>query len=283
VKASLNEGTAVRPTVGVVGAGNMGAALVRGWLRAEETGRFEGPGRLLVWDKIEAASRRLLTDSYVGMASSLPELAKEADVILVVVKPKDAAEFLSALAGFVRYDQVIVSAMSGLGLEWLRGRLGEGPALFRIMPNLGVELGAGAIAFATESDAPLATVTAMKALLGPLGMVEEVPEGLFDVVTAVSGSGPAFLALAVESLEDGAVAAGLSRSVAREVIRKAALDTAALLPHHSDSAATLVRHLLSTGSADPEAMKVLEDRGVREAFQAAVGAAMRRSREMGKA
>lgn len=283
MKLSLNEGASVRPTVGVVGTGSMGAALVRGWLRAEEAGCSEGPGRLLVWDKIEAANRRLLTGGYVGVASSLPELAEEADVILVVVKPKDAAEVLTALAGLVRQDQVIVSSMSGLALEWMRGLLGEGPALFRIMPNLGVELGAGAIAFATEPEAHAATVTAMKALLGPLGMVQEVPEDMFDVVTAVAGSGPAFLALAVESLEDGVVAAGLSRAVAREVIRKAALDTAALLPHHSDSAAMLARHLLSTGSADPEAMKLLEDRRVGEAFQGAVMAAMRRSRQMGKA
>jgi pyrroline-5-carboxylate reductase len=282
VKASLNEGAGVRPTVGVVGTGNMGAALVRGWLRAEEAGCSEGPGRLLVWDKIEAASRRLLTDSYVGVASSLQELAGEADVILVVVKPKDAAEVLAALAGLVRQGQVIVSSMSGLALEWMRGLVGGGPALFRIMPNLGVELGAGAIAFAAEPDAHAATVAAMKALLGPLGMVEEVPEGLFDVVTAVAGSGPAFLALAVESLEDGVVAAGLSRAVAREVIRKAALDTAALLSHHSDSAAMLAQHLLSTGSVDPEAMKLVENCRVGEAFQGAVGAAMRRSRQMGK-
>lgn len=283
MKASLNEGPGGRPTVGVVGTGNMGAALVRGWLRAEEAGRTEGPGRLLVWDKIEAASRRLLSDGYNGVASSLPELAEGADVILVVVKPKDAAEVLTALAGLVRQDQVIVSSMSGLALEWMRGLLGEGPALFRIMPNLGVELGAGVIAFATEPEAHAATATAMKTLLGPLGMVEEVPEDMFDVVTAVAGSGPAFLALAVESLEDGVVAAGLSRAVAREVIRKAALDTAALLPQHSDSAAMLARHLLSTGSADPEAMKLLEERRVGLAFQGAVGAAMRRSRQMGKA
>ncbi len=154
MKTSPNESAGARPTVGVVGTGNMGAALVRGWLRAEEDGCSEGPGRLLVWDKIEAASRRLLVDGYVGLASSLPELAAETDVILVVVKPKDAAEVLTTLAGILRPDQAVVSSMSGLALERIRGLLGPGPALFRIMPNLGVELGAGAIAFAAEPDMP---------------------------------------------------------------------------------------------------------------------------------
>lgn len=260
-------------TLGVIGAGNMGGALVEGWVRSPLPGL-----RLVVWDKVEAAGRRLLTSNMVSLAGSLEALVHEADVIFVVVKSKDAAEVLGLLAGRLRGDQVIVSAMAGPTLEWMRGVIGPGPALIRIMPNLGVSLGAGALALAADAFTDAATVQAVTRLLEPLGMAEPVPEDALDAVTAVAGSGPAFLALVLESLEDGAVAAGLPRATAQALVRQAALDTARLLPLHDDSAAGLRAHLNAAGDLDRKAMAVLEDREVRLAFKKAVEAAMERSR-----
>jgi pyrroline-5-carboxylate reductase len=165
----------------------------------------------------------------------------------------------------------------------MREVLGPVPVIVRIMPNLGVELGAGAVAFASEPGAPAATVSAVLGLLRPLGSVEVVPEDLFDAVTAVSGSGPAFLALAVESLEDGAVAAGLSRPAARAAVRRSMLDTARLLTQYSDSPERLREQAVRAGRVDPTALGLLEERGVRSAYRRAVEAAVQRSREMRKA
>jgi pyrroline-5-carboxylate reductase len=259
--------------VGVIGTGNMGSALIKGWLRVP------GP-ELLAWDKVEAAVRRLLSSGPIVPAASLEDLVAKTDVVLVVVKPKDAGEVLGAVARVVREDQTVVSAMAGVTLGWMRGILGPGPALFRIMPNLGVELGAGVVAVAAEPGAPAAAVQAVVALFGPLGLVEAVPEDMLDAVTAVSGSGPAFLALAIESLEDGAVKAGLSRAMARTLVRQSALATARLLPSYSDSPAELRAHLASTGVLDQGGMEVLEERGVRSAFQQAVEAAVERGRQL---
>jgi pyrroline-5-carboxylate reductase len=261
--------------VGVIGTGNMGSALVKGWVRCSGTGID-----LIVWDKVEASARRLLDSGAVKLAVSLDDLVARADVVLVVVKPKDAREVLSAIAGLLRGGQTVVSAMAGLTLEWMRGVLGPGPSLFRIMPNLGVELGVGAVAIAHEPAASGAEVRAIMELLEPLGLVEVVAEDRFDAVTGVSGSGPAFLALAMESLEDGAVAAGLSRALARKLVRQTALATAGLLPFFSDSPAELRAHLASTGDLDRLDMEALEQRGVRSAFQQAVEAAVERSRQM---
>ncbi|OFW65070.1 MAG: hypothetical protein A2Y74_07395, partial [Actinobacteria bacterium RBG_13_63_9] len=233
----------------------------------------------------EAAAQRLLSGgagsaSPISVAGSLDELVSKADVVLVVVKPKDAEEVLRALARLARKEQIVVSAMAGLTLEWIRGVLGPRPGLFRIMPNLGVEVGAGAVAVAEERDAPAAAVETVLALFRPLGLVEVLSEELFDVVTAVSGSSPAFLAVAIESLEDGAVAAGLSRAAARTAVRQAALTTARVLPQYADSPAELREHLVATGEVDPAAMKLLEERGVRLTFRRAVEAAIERSRQM---
>jgi pyrroline-5-carboxylate reductase len=275
-------------TIGVIGTGNMGSALVKGWLRAQAAGGGQPtPGRalgphLIGWDKVQASVQRLLTDSPISAADSVEDLVARADVVLVVVKPEDAEEVLSTLARLARREQIVVSAMAGLTLEWMRGVLGPGPCLFRMMPNLAVEVGAGAVAVAAEPDAPAAAVETVLALFRPLGLVEVLPEELFDVVTAVSGSSPAFLAVAIESLEDGAVAAGLSRAAARTVVRQAALMTAQRLSEHSDSPAALREHLASAGETDPAAMELLEERGVRLAFQRAVEAAIERGRQMRK-
>jgi len=294
--------TGLGMTVGVVGTGNMGAAMVRGWLRAlpgapDATGAVApgsagspaglggilGGDRLLIWDKSEEAVRSLLGEDLVSVAPSLEALIGGSHVVVIVVKPKDAREVLTEAAGLLRSGQVVVSAMGGLTLSWLRGILGPGPSLCRVMPNLGVALGAGAIAFAAEPQTSADTTFTVKALLQPLGLVEEVPEALFDVVTAVSGSGPAFLALAIEGVEDGAVAAGLGRSAARALIRQSVLDMARRLAHHSYSAAELKEHLLRGGSMTPAVMKILDDREIGAAFRQAVAAAMARSREMGRA
>jgi pyrroline-5-carboxylate reductase len=259
--------------VGVIGTGNMGSALVKGWLREG----VAGPN-MVVWDKVEAAVQSLP----VRASGSLEELLAKSDVVLVVVKPKDATEVLSTLSRLARKEQIVVSAMAGLTLEWLREALGTGPELFRIMPNLGVELGAGAVAVAAEAGVSTAALETVVALFGLLGLVEVLTEDLFDVVTAVSGSSPAFLAVAIEALEDGAVAAGLSRAAARTVVRRAARETAQLLPEHADSASDLRRHLASAGKLQCGAMALVEERRVRDAFRRAVEAAMERSRQMRK-
>jgi pyrroline-5-carboxylate reductase len=249
--------------VGVVGTGNMGAALVRGWLRAAPEGHS-----WVVWDKIEAAAQRLLGDERVSMAASIEDLVARADTILVVVKPKDA-------------EEPLVSSMAGVTLGSLRVLTGPRPSLFRIMPNLGVELTVGVIAVAGEQGTDQAVVDGLLALLDPLGLAQVLPEEMIDVATAVGGSGPGFLALAIEALEDGAVAAGLTRPLARSLVRRAAFDATVLLGEHSDSPGELKEHLATTGQLFTPGMGTLESRGVRSAFQQAVEAAVERSRRPG--
>jgi pyrroline-5-carboxylate reductase len=253
----------------------MGSALVKGWLRPPES-----EIRLVVWDKIEEATARLLSTGRVERAVSLGDLVARVDVVLVVVKPKDAKEVLGALAGLLAGQQAVISSMAGVTLPWMRGVVGPGPALYRIMPNLGVELGVGAVAVAHEPDAPAVEVQSIVQLLEPLGLVEVLPEGSFDAVTGVSGSGPAFLALAIESLEDGAVAAGLTRALARRLVRQTALATAELLSTYGDSSAELREHLDTAGDSYRQGMEMLEQRGLRQAFQKAVEAAVERSRQL---
>ncbi len=274
-------------TVGVIGVGNMGSALVKGWLRAGRAG-------LLVWDTFRPSVDRLVEDAQASMADgakgpsvaateSLEQLVGAADIIVVLVKPKDAKDLLGTLRGITRPDQALVSAMAGLTLEWLRDELGPGPALLRAMPNLAVEKGAGAVAVAAEDGVDAALLERVLALFGQTGIAEALPEELFDVFTAVSGSSPAFLALALEGLEDGAVAAGLSRADARRVVRRAALETAVSSDADFELRSSNGQGATAGGQLSAGAAALLESRGLRSAFSDAVAAAMERSRQMRKA
>lgn len=270
-------------TVGVIGVGNMGSALVQGWLRTGES-RIS----LLLWDKVEELAHRMAESSSwsstagpaVRVAESWEDVAAHSEILFLVVKPKDASGLLKLLHGRLVSGQTVVSAMAGLSLSSMRSVLGPGPSLLRMMPNLAVRLGAGALAVTAEPGTAWRTVEQVLELLRPLGVVRLVSEEELGVVTALSGSGPGFLALMMEALEDGAVAAGLSRRVARMLVRQAAKELAQRLCEGGDSAAPTGALLAEASSPAAEGLALLEERGVRGAFAAAVAAALERSRSL---
>ena len=171
-------------TVGVIGTGNMGSALVRGWVRGL------GPdARLLVWDKVTAAVQRVSDCAGVVVAESPAQLVEQAAFIVIVVKPKDGDGLLRSIAPLLREGQIVVSSMAGVELEQIRRAAGPRPALFRVMPNLGVELGAGMVAVASEPGGDVEAQTRVVRLFDALGSAVLVPESALDTVTAGWGSG----------------------------------------------------------------------------------------------
>lgn len=267
-------------TVGVVGTGNMGSALVRGWSRA-----LGSAARLLVWDTIPGALDRVEACQGVAAAASIDQLVAEAGVIIIVVKPKDGDGLLRSISAFLRDDHIVVSAMAGVELRQLRQAAGPRPSLFRVMPNLGVEVGAGMVAVSAEpgieqdagADEALRRISG---LFDALGMAVVVPETMLDTVTAVSGTGPALLAIAVEGLEDGGVAAGLPRATARVFARRAMLGAARMLVAGEAPAEGLGHRLVPAGDPLGTGLEVLDRRRVRSAFEEAVFAAAERARQM---
>ena len=261
-------------TIGVVGTGNMGSALVKGWIRAPLPGVD-----VVVYDKAKESAGRLAS-GFVSTADSLEELAAKAEVIFVVVKPKDTPEVLALLSGFTRPGQTVISSAAGLPLSRLRAALGPGPSLFRMMPNLGVQLGSGVVALCAEPSAPGAEVELVKGLFARMGVVEVVGEEMLDAVTAVAGSAIGFLALALEGMEDGAVRVGMPRKLARIFVRQTALATAQLLVEQSGSAAELKDQVASPGGTTIAGLAILEEQGVRGAFLRAIEAATERGRAL---
>ncbi len=262
-------------TVGVVGAGNMGSALVRGWLRSPDPGLS-----LLVYDVEEERAQDLACVDCVTVASSLEDLGRRSQFIIVVVKPKVTAGVLEALSSVLDEDKTVISSAAGITLEQIRAAAGPEPFIFRLMPNLGVELGEGVLALSTERGTPDDIIDQVQALFEPLGVVDILTEELFDAVTAVSGSSIAFLALALEGMEDGAVRVGMPRATARTFVRQTALAAALLLQRYPGSAADIKDQVSSPGGTTIAGLAVLEDRGVRGAFVRAIEEATEKGRSL---
>jgi pyrroline-5-carboxylate reductase len=259
-------------TIGLVGSGAMGRAMLAGLTREHP----ERSGSLVVADAVRAAADRGVAES--GGRVGTIAAAAACDLVVVAVKPKDAAGVLSELAGHASPECVVVSVIAG----WDRARLSAaapGVRIVRTMPNLAVRFGAGLVAVASDGlDATVCQTLA--AVLAPLGEVIMLPESLFPAATALAGSGPGLLALIVEALEDGGVASGLSREQARAMARAVLAGTAALLADDDADPAVLRQQVSSPAGTTIAGLMVLERGSVRAHVADAVVAAARRAAEL---
>ena len=259
-------------TTGLVGCGAMGRAMAAGLVRR----RPALAGSLVVVDAVPAAASAAAAELGARVAS--PADAAACDLVILAVKPKDAPGALAALAaaGFGA-GTVLLSVVAGLDLDRLES-FAPGVPLARTMPNLAVRHGAGLIAVSTR-DVPTSSAAALEATLAHLGVVVALPESLIGPATALVGSGPGFIALVAEGLEDGAVAVGFPRDQARQMVQAVIAGSGALLADGSDPA-DLRQRVSSPAGTTIEGIAVLERGGVRGHVADAVRAAARRASEL---
>jgi pyrroline-5-carboxylate reductase len=258
-------------TIGVMGCGAMGRAMAVGLIRDRPD---LAPGLVLV-DAVAEAAEDAATETG-GRTGQVGDLAG-CDVIVLAVKPKDAEVALTEIGSRLAGDTVVLSVVAGWGIDRIRA-LVPAAGIARTMPNLAVRHGAGLVAIATRDIAPAAQ-PAFTALLDPLGAVIEMPEHLIGPATALVGSGPGFIALVAEGLEDGAVAIGFPRSQARSMVQAVLAGSAALLADGTDPA-DLRQRVSSPAGTTIEGIGVLERGSVRAHVADAVRAAARRASEL---
>jgi pyrroline-5-carboxylate reductase len=263
--------------IGVIGTGNLGTALVRGWATSAEP-----PAGLLVFDKDHSRTSALANAHapLVGVADSLEEICGRATVLVVAVKPQDIAGVLEELTILTGPGHTVVSTAAGVKLERLRSALGNGPALYRVMPNLAVALGEGVVALIPEEGSLPEETDLVKSLFQGLGTVESLPEALVNAATTVSAGAPAFLALVMEGLEEGAVRVGISRSAARRMLVQTLMGTALLLNQGDLTFAELRERVSSPAGTTIAGLAVLEEKGTRGALLRAVEASTARGAEL---
>ena len=257
--------------VTVVGGGNMGAALVEGLIRAGE------PSSNITIVETSAERRAVLAEKFPGV--TLTDAIGPCSAGVVAVKPGGAASVCRDLsaAGARR----VLSIAAGVSVETLQGAAGEGTAVVRAMPNTPALVGEGVSGICGSSRCSAADVSWAREVLGAVGVVVEVPESLIDAVTAISGSGPAYVFLVAESLIDAGVAQGLPREVADLLVRQLLVGSARLLQQTGEDPQDLRAKVTSPNGVTAAAIDALERAGLRSAISQTVDAAVRRSREMG--
>ena len=206
------------------------------------------------------------------------EIAKKTDVILLAVKPQDLAETAAAIRPFLNSKKTVISILAGVKLAGLKKHLG-GAVIVRAMPNLGAQVGASITAICSKNKKSLQTA---QALFSACGGVVALDEKYFDVVTAVSGSGPAYFFLMMELLSDFARKNGLDEKSARQLAVQTALGAGKLASISSDAPALLREKVTSKKGTTHAALSVLKSKKFPKIFFSALQAAVKRSRQLSK-
>ena len=263
--------------IAFIGGGHMSSALVGG-LRA----RGAAPQHIIVSDPVPAQRARLQFDFGVRVTADNAEAVRDADLVVLAVKPQQMAEAAQGIAAeLAARPRPVVSVAAGIRLANLRHWLGDGPSLVRAMPNRPALIGAGiTAAYADPGVGPgeRAAVEGVLSAAGALVWLED--ESQMDAVTALSGSGPAYFFLLIEALEDAGVTLGLPRATARQLAVHTALGSGRMAAEGTDPPATLREQVTSRGGTTAAALAVLEGAGLRATFGAALAAAARRSAEL---
>lgn len=262
--------------VAVIGAGNMGAAMVKGWL---ESGVLS-PDEVLITDRDTDRSAGLAEALGVEAAVDNRSAASAARMLFLAVKPQDAPAALEEISGAVAAGQVLVSIVAGLTIGSIRKRLGGEPSVVRVMPNMGAQVGAAVSAYALDAGPEGFDFAGVVRLLEGLGEAVEVPEDQMDLVTAISGSGPAYFFLMVEALERAGLEQGMDPEVVRLLARETLWGAANVLKRTGREAAELREAVSSPGGTTLAALGEMERAGFMRIMNRAVEAAYRRAGEL---
>jgi len=261
-------------SVAILGAGVMGGTVVSGLLRA---GR--APGTLLISERRPDRAGELRERYGVEVVSNV-EAATRAATLVLVVKPQDMPDLLDEIAPVVRPDQLVVSLAAGITTAFVEARLPDGVAVVRVMPNTPALVDEGMAAISAGAHCDEAHLVEAEDLLRATGKVLRVPERQQDAVTAISGSGPAYLFFVVEAMIEAGVHLGLPRSTATELVVQTMVGSAMLLRETGEHPTVLRERVTSPGGTTAAAIRELEDHKVRAAFMTALESAARRSREL---
>jgi pyrroline-5-carboxylate reductase len=258
----------------LLGAGKMGQAMLEGWLK-----RGLSPGKLIVLEPqppktVKALARRGLKLNPKGKAAA-------AAVVVIAVKPQSAPEAVPQLRAYVGKTTLVLSIMAGRTIRFLETAL-PGAAIARAMPNTPAAIGRGITVVVANAKVSARQRKQASDLLSAIGAVEWVSdEGLMDAVTALSGSGPAYVFLLAEAMTKAGIAAGLPPALAARLARETIAGSGELLHRAELDAATLRQNVTSPGGTTAAALAVLMGPGgFDELLTKAIAAATRRGRDL---
>ena len=258
----------------ILGAGVMGETLLSGLVRA---GRRVD--QLLVGEKRAERAQELEERYGVAVVGNV-EAAEKADTVAIVVKPQDMGDLLDEIGPSLRPGQLLVSLAAGITTAYIESHVPEGVAVVRVMPNTPALVDEGMAAVSPGSHCSEEHLLEAEELMASVGRVLRIPERQQDAVTAISGSGPAYIFFVVESMIEAGVHLGLPRTTATELVIQTLVGSAKMLRETGTHPTVLREQVTSPGGTTASALRELEVHKVRAAFLAAMEAARDRSRQL---
>jgi pyrroline-5-carboxylate reductase len=264
--------------VGFIGSGNMGEALIKGLTAASVV-----PNKMILASDVRGDRLKELGDTYgIQLVSDNLELVRASDVVIMAVKPQIMGPVLREIAPVFTRRKLMISVAAGVSTETIRAAVGKEGRLIRVMPNAAALVLEGATAIAKADGLEPEDMEVASEIFSAVGRVVVLDEHLMDAVTGLSGSGPAYVAVVIESLADGGVKMGLDRATAMTLAIQTVLGAARLLLATHLHPGALKDMVSSPGGTTIAGIAALEEGGIRTTFIKAVERATQRSKELGR-
>lgn len=260
----------------ILGGGKMAEALLSGLLRSG----WRKPEDIVVTVRREERGSALAERYGVAVTLDNPAAVREAGIAIIAVKPQDMGALLEQIAPAVRAENLLITIAAGIPTAFIEKRIPVEAPVVRVMSNVPVLVDEAMTVIAPGSRAEEKHLAVAEEIWGHVGRVIRLAEKHLDAVTATSGSGPAYFALLAEAMIDACILLGLSRDVATELIVQTMLGSAKLLRESGMHPVELREMVTSPGGTTINAIRELENAGVRAAFLNAIHAACERAREL---
>ena len=262
--------------IGFIGLGNMAKAMIGGMVDK----KIVLPGDIVGTAKTKATGEVMSASYGIGIRDTNAEVAKEADVLILAVKPQFMEEVIKEIRGEISANTLIISIAAGKTIKWIEDTFGSEIKLVRCMPNTPAMVGAGCTGVCVNDRVSKEETDYSLKLMESFGMARLIPERLIDAVGAVSGSSPAFVFMFIEAMADAGVAAGMPRAQAYEFAAQAVYGSAKLVLESGKHPGELKDMVCSPGGTTIQGVRVLEEKGMRGAVMDALAAVVERTKEL---
>lgn len=264
--------------IGFLGAGQMATALAKGWMAAD----LLSPERARASDPYANARSRFHEATGIAAAADNLSVVADSNVLILAVKPQTVPRVLEELRRGITEEHLLISIVAGISIKQISDMLGASHRIARVMPNTPCLVGCSAAGYALSPAVTAEDALLVENLFNAVGKAFALPESSLDAVTGLSGSGPAYIYILIESLSDGGVRMGLPREVATALATQTVLGAAKMVLETNQHPAALKDAVASPGGTTIAGIHALERAGFRAAVMDAVEAATRRSAELGK-
>lgn len=268
----------LKEKIGVIGAGKIGSAILRGVIRAGLVRKDQ----VMASDLSRALRQSVAKELGIKITPNNGKVCDFADIVILAVKPQVLDPVVKEIAEKLGKTKLLISVAAGVPLSRIEGNLAKGARVVRVMPNIPCVVGAGASCYAGGAHASARDLERAGLILNSFGIALPLEEKYLDAVTGLSGSGPAYVFLFIESLADGGVQVGLSRDVALKLALQTVYGAARMALESGKHLGELRDEVTSPGGTTIAGLYALEKGGMRGTVMEAVLQATRRSQTLGK-